>query len=465
MRVALLFAFIVFGLVSCTEDPFVDLGAIDNDLEFIPPSSQRGGDPIKGREYLITGDYINSGIPLDVFNNTLGRILESDNLLNRSGNNADLPYSYSAVAAENGVEVVAPNCLQCHGGFVNGEFVLGLGDNAADYTLDQSVFSGQLDGVIASIYSEDSPEWEAYFPFSRSINATAPGLITDVVGVNPADKLAVILAAHRDNQDLSWSDQRLFSVSDELMPADVPAWWLLKKKNAMFGTGIGRGDFSRIMMASSVLVIKDTIQAALIDENFADVLAFINTLEAPKYPGTIDMGKVQEGEMLFAENCAKCHGTYGANETYPNFIVKHDLIQTDPHLANNDYADETFGNWYNNSWFAKGAFGARVEKTDGYMAPPLDGIWATAPYLHNGSVPTLDVLLDSESRPTYWDKRLSSDTYDLEKVGIDFIVQDSKNSNYTYDTTKKGYGNQGHYFADHFSDKQRSRLIEYLKTL
>jgi len=459
------YSLLILLFVSCSEDPFVDLGTIDDDLELISPSDQRAGDPVKGREYLITGDYINSGIPLDIFTNTLGRVLESDNVLNRSGANGDLPYSYSAVTAENGIEVVAPNCLQCHGGFVNGEFILGLGDNAADYTLNQSLFADQLDGIVASVYSLDSPEWEAYFPFTRSIKTTAPGLITDVVGVNPAGKLAVLLAAHRNSQDLSWSDEKLFAVPDEVVPEDVPAWWLLKKKNAMFTTGIGRGDFSRIMMASSVLVIKDTIQAAEIDKNFADVLAFINTLEAPKYPGVIDMGKVEEGEALFKENCAKCHGNYGTNETYPNFLVKHNLIQTDPHLATSAFAYEDFGGWYNNSWFSRGENPAYVVASDGYIAPPLDGIWATAPYLHNGSVPTLDVLLDSDSRPTYWDKRLSSDTYDLNRVGMDYIEQDSKTSSYTYDTTKKGYGNQGHYFADHLSDKQRSRLIEYLKTL
>ena len=465
MNSKLLIVCLLLGMISCSEDPFVDLGEIDDSLEILPPSNQRIGDPVKGREYLITGDYIDSGIPLDVFTNTIGRVAEANNHLNRAGVNTDIPYSYSAVTASNGVEVVAPNCLQCHGGYVNGDFILGLGDNAADYTLDQSLFAGQLDQLVTSLYSTDSPEWDAYFPFTRSIQATGKDLVTDVVGVNPANKLAFILAAHRDNQDLTWSDEELFPVPDELYPSDVPAWWLLKKKNTMFSAGIGRGDFAKIMMAASVLVVEDTIQAAEIDRNFVDVLAFINTLEAPKYPLAIDINKALKGEMLFKDNCAKCHGTYGDNETYPNFLVHHDLIQTDPAVAQNDYSNEDFEQWYNVSWFGTGENSARVETTSGYIAPPLDGVWATAPYLHNGSVPTLDALLDSESRPTYWDKRLSSDTYDLELVGMDYIEQESKTSNYTYNTTLKGYGNQGHYFADHLSDNQRSDLIEYLKTL
>jgi hypothetical protein len=55
--------------------------------------------------------------------------------------------------------------------------------------------------------------------------------------------------------------------------------------------------------------------------------------------------------------------------------------------------------------------------TGGYIAPPLDGIWATAPYLHNGSVPDLATLLKSSSRPTYWLRSFDDGDYDLTNVG------------------------------------------------
>ena len=38
--------------------------------------------------------------------------------------------------------------------------------------------------------------------------------------------------------------------------------------------------------------------------------------------------------------------------------------------------------------------------------PPLDGVWATAPYLHNGSVPTLEAVLKSSDRPALWQRKL-----------------------------------------------------------
>ena len=58
--------------------------------------------------------------------------------------------------------------------------------------------------------------------------------------------------------------------------------------------------------------------------------------------------------------------------------------------------------WYNRSWFSKGDHPAKLVPFNGYIAPPLDGVWITAPYFHNGSVPTIEAVLNSKFRPTYW---------------------------------------------------------------
>ena len=60
---------------------------------------------------------------------------------------------------------------------------------------------------------------------------------------------------------------------------------------------------------------------------------------------------------------------------------------------------------------------ARLAPGDGYVAPPLDGVWATAPYLHNGSVPTLAALLDSRLRQPRFGIGRGDDDYDLGLVG------------------------------------------------
>ena len=80
-----------------------------------------------------------------------------------------------------------------------------------------------------------------------------------------------------------------------------------------------------------------------------------------------------------------------------------------------------FGEAYNESWFAKEDADSRYEVIDakGYQAPPLDGIWATAPYLHNGSVPTLYGVLNSDARPKLFTRsfRTGEEDYDPVKVG------------------------------------------------
>ena len=104
---------------------------------------------------------------------------------------------------------------------------------------------------------------------------------------------------------------------------------------------------------------------------------------------------------IFRDNCARCHGTYGEKWTYPNKIVPLEEIGTDPNRHRG--IEMRYGLEYSNSWFGKepnGWFvdGKMLRPTPGYQAPPLDGIWATAPYFHNGSVPTLDGVLELESQ-------------------------------------------------------------------
>lgn len=428
----------------------------------IPASEQRSGNPNDGYEYLVYGNYVGSGVPYGAFSLAMGN---GSNLLNRTGDNEQVPYDFTAVDASNGVRVVAANCLQCHAQTLNGEFIVGLGSSLWDFTSDQSEIVPAADAVINFLYGADSPEYDAYEPFRRSVLATGPQLVTDVVGANPADKLAVVLAAHRNKDDLTWIDVPELAIPSEVVPTDVPAWWLLKKKNAMFYNGVGRGDFARIMMASSLLTMQDTAEARVVDNNFADVLAFVNSIEAPAFPQSLDNDKVTNGQAIFDNNCSSCHGTYGTNETYPNLLVDLNRVGTDPVLAQSNFAYTDFIDWYNTSWFSKAPYAASMVPSDGYIAPPLDGVWATAPYLHNGSVPDLATLLDSSTRPTYWRRTLDSDDYNMDNIGWNYSVETSNTDKQTYDTTLLGYGNEGHNFGDGLSDEERSDLIEYLKSL
>ncbi len=470
------FIYLVFVLTatliffdSCKKNPPVDTEpSTPEGTSFIEPSIQRTGDPTAGYDYLVNGNYVSSGIPFTIFKAVFGD--DNENLLGRSGDNATIAPNYTAVVHENGQKIVVGNCMQCHAEKINGDYIVGLGNNTLNFTEDQSGLIPLIDAAINTFYGPPpNDQYEAYEAFRDAILAVGPHLITNARGVNTADMLGAVLASHRDRDDLTWSNTPLLPIPpiEETAPTDVPAWWLLKKKNAMFYAGVGRGDFSKFLMASSLLTLKDTSEARAVDAYFGDVLAFINSIEPPTYPESIDMVKAEEGKAIFNNSCASCHGTYGGSETYPNLLVDIDKVQTDSLLATANFSSNQFVGWYNSSWFAKGEPTRRGELVSGrgYIAPPLDGIWATAPYLHNGSVPTLADLLNSSQRPTYWKRTFDSMDIDFEKVGWNYSVETSQTDIETYDTTVPGYGNQGHYFGDGFTEVERGALIEYLKTL
>ena len=78
----------------------------------IPPSAQRTGNVDSGYQYIIYGDYVNSGLPLLFYRMGMGR--NEKNLLQREGINASVRYDFNVMNAPNGETIVVPNCLQCH---------------------------------------------------------------------------------------------------------------------------------------------------------------------------------------------------------------------------------------------------------------------------------------------------------------------------------------------------------------
>ncbi len=123
--------------------------------------------------------------------------------------------------------------------------------------------------------------------------------------------------------------------------------------------------------------------------------------------------------------------------------------------------------WVTASWFGP------MENQTGYLAPVLKGIWASAPYFHNGSIPTLEAVLDSSLRPLAW-MRTGSDTddYDVDAVGWKFteesatgVLGDTIEKRKTFDTLRPGLSKDGHTFGDALTTQQRSDLLQYLKSL
>ncbi len=433
----------------------------------IPSSPQRkGGNPVKGYDYLVTGDYVKGGIPLDIFlagANAMG--MNSQNQLKRTNINKDLPYEYTAITASNGEILVAPNCLQCHATVFENELIVGLGNSTIDFTAGKRVSTANMQLLEGLLKKNFPKKYEAAASFLEISKVILPYLVTSSRGVNPADHLAAVLAAHRDPVTFKWNPVASLPIPPGNIPTDTPPWWNMKKKNAMFYNGFGRGDFGRFLMASNLLTVKDTAESREVDTHMPDVLAYIQSIKPPKYKKEIDQTLALQGKQLFETNCSKCHGTYDVKWTYPNLLVPQSIIGTDSFLNKSNYSNPQFIEWFNKSWFTKGDHPARLEPFNGYVAPPLDGIWVTAPYLHNGSVPTLDALLNSSSRPTFWSRDFKNQEFDYENVGWKFKVHESQTGPEVYNTTLMGYGNYGHYFGDVLNDNERKAVIEYLKTL
>jgi mono/diheme cytochrome c family protein len=239
----------------------------------------------------------------------------------------------------------------------------------------------------------------------------------------------------------------------------------------MFYVAGGRGDHARIMMTASTLCTDSVAEAQAIDAYFPDVEAWIRSITPPAFTGAIDQTLAGEGKGVFDATCAKCHGTYGKDGSYPNLLIATADVGTDPLLSSGSTQfAEIYVKWFNESFYGEKA---RLEPQNGYVAPPLDGIWATAPYLHNGSVPTIEALLDSKKRPAFWTRSFDSNDYDDAALGWTFTAlaagQDAEPNKAKrariYDTTKPGYGNGGHLYGDDLSDADRAAVIEYLKTL
>ena len=135
--------------------------------------------------------------------------------------------------------------------------------------------------------------------------------------------------------------------------------------------------------------------------------------------------------------------------------------------------------YYKESWLYRevasvGPPLAKPQERPVYQAPPLDGVWATAPYFHNGSVPTLYHVLNSQARPKLYTRGFRGDVDEFHQTYVGWKWKPLKKMppnlsgfqrRKIVDTTQPGRGNQGHRFGDALTDPQRMAVIEYLKTL
>lgn len=207
-------------------------------------------------------------------------------------------------------------------------------------------------------------------------------------------------------------------------------------------------------------------------QRMADLDAYLSNLPPPAWPFTqthpINAQLADEGKQLYLRDCASCHEPRGERT---NKVIPLKQIGTDP--------ERTY------SWSKAAAEEAnrRVKEMGidrppmteldpyGYLSPPLDGIWMRAPYLHNGSVPTLrDLLNPPEQRPVTFHR--GYDVFDPVKVGFKEPAPKPIGPNgelhdryFIHDTRVRAEGNGGHFWGTKLSDDDKNKLLEYLKTL
>jgi hypothetical protein len=210
---------------------------------------------------------------------------------------------------------------------------------------------------------------------------------------------------------------------------DILSTWQLGNRHVAQVDGSVKSPFFRNVAASLAVAGDPT----LVNVPNADITAkFISHLPPPPYPFTIDSAGAQRGGELFKTNCAPCH------KNFNDIVYKVDLIGTDPNRSRvlNSDALALFVKHFVASvpegFETTDADGAKYKPHDlpvtailadhsapanqGYVTNALDGLWARAPYLHNGAVPTLYHLLTPSERPAKFVR--GSVSYDPAKVGF-----------------------------------------------
>ena len=271
--------------------------------------------------------------------------------------------------------------------------------------------------------------------------------------------------------------------NDDVGRGDVktpPLWHTAAKIQA--GRWYTDGSFhGRVpLMASSMELEKDRPFDALVQTVIPTIKqefdSVITHLRPPPYPYEIDPVLAEKGRQLFYSKelrCSRCHGEYDGhgNVRWPGV---HADVETD--RSRRDVVSDGFIEAFNASpLVAEGT----LEKSEGYAATPLTGVWANYPYLHNGSVPTLYHLLGPVSeRPAIFSvtaarlfdrQRVGQVLYpdwELARLTVPQLLRRFGTDRDWFNTARQGCGNGGHDMWDRIrTDDNRRALIEYLKTL
>lgn len=244
---------------------------------------------------------------------------------------------------------------------------------------------------------------------------------------------------------------------DSIGTSDFPSLWNQRMRIGMdlHWDGNNASVAERNLSAS---IGAGAIPSTLDHDSLDRIADYILDAKPPAYPFPIDKSLADRGRTHYVQHCADCHDPKG---TQIGKVVSINELGTDPHRLNSFTTDlvakmNTLGTGY--EWQFK-----HFRKTEGYTNSPLDGIWLRAPYLHNGSVPTLWHLLSPSDRPEVFYR--GDDRVDQQNIGFGWSEASAGDQKFfQFDTTKPGNGNGGHDYGSELSKEEKRALLEYMKT-
>lgn len=344
------------------------------------------------------------------------------------------------------------NCLTCHAGKVAGRVIPGLGNS-------HLALHSLIEDVRLTKLRQFKKPGHLDLASLRMPLGTTNGTTNSVI-------FGVALAALRDRDmqvDRSLPDPKLLHHD-----MDAPPFWNVKKKRSLYADGFAPKNH-RVLMQFLMLPSNGPEKFTEWEPDFEAIQAWIESVPVPKYPFEINQELARQGAELFREHCSECHGTYTKDAPYEQRVVPMSVVKTDP--LRWEALTREHRQWMQDGWMSRYGKDAVDVEPVGYVAPPLDGIWASGPYLHNGSVPTLWHVLHPEQRPKVWLR--SEDGFDREKVGLEVttleVLPDTAKTPYErrryFDTRAVGKSAQGHDFPNRLTEAEKVRVLEYLKTL
>jgi hypothetical protein len=361
-------------------------------------------------------------------------------------------FIYYVVAKNNGYKAPLPDVLEDRPGQMD---AFGIASGLV------AIHTRRPDNSFIEFVRRDNPKSPLFTGFSK-----ANGLPVDVAGMTDAvtDSKA---AADRIFKNIpAWAPP-------VAAPIDVKSVnWAVERFHANWDGNQGASSRTLASGASA------TGDPRMVNVRIHEPLnPFIDNLPPPPYPFTsVDLARAKEGKALFKANCASCHSSKNqtiypavklgvdANRTLVNTSVSRyglaALVMEACTIYGLNNQGQPGADWCvpQGDWQAKLDEYFRdtprrvAEGTAGYKADVLHGIWAQAPYLHNGSVPTLGQLVCPSTRPG---KFLRGNlNYDEALVGFEWAIRPTARygPNETllvkeYDSTVPGKSNAGHTFG------------------